>query len=418
MLLPTAVPLPSSALPSALRLPPSSGVPLRSVPAAHAMVRSVASSLRRTADSSSSPTSIPIDGALISRYLGDMGLADCDPLRAACEQLACGDLRRFLIASARPLVDNACLMRLLRLQPHSEAPFGATDSEVHAVVHYSLTLHVVTRVLASDPDLAARVLEQQKATTRSQPRWWASLAPFELFKLGTVERSLELFSEHRTGRSRLPPHFGQVGLPINIVEAICEDLRRGQLLNACAGVPLLLARPGSRPAALSADSRRAVAMHMPQSEEWKQLYVSWNLAFTSTWADSPFFAAALAAPCVIGSRTEEFLFHRAFALHLHICAQLTRRQQLGVRDGSLPVQAERDWHDEGVSEAWGRVNLEAARGFHAQRQRRAAPEEAPGISPDSRGLPRRRSVRRVRGWPDAERMLGTTSGPVASDFLW
>jgi len=41
-----------------------------------------------------------------------------------------------------------------------------------------------------------------------------------------------------------------------------------------------------------------------------RMYVSWNMAFTTAYADAPYFCAALLAPCVLGAKRDEFMFYR------------------------------------------------------------------------------------------------------------
>ena len=262
------------------------------------------------------------DRALLTSFLTDMGLNTFRPLLEALPHGfvdgssgrvdASRDLRRFLIQVARPVAANAHLVQVL--ETARDATFGASDEEVHRLVHYSLLLHLITRALAADPALAAETYARQKRAVRAQEGWWPfdNLSLFEYVKLCTVARTLETFIRHRSDGLPLRPTFGDIGcaapplpsqsithmplrrpprpappasLPINILEAVLHDASHGRYLNACAGLPLMLARPGrsgANGAAASSDHRRAIRMHLPEASEWKSLYVSWNLAFTST----------------------------------------------------------------------------------------------------------------------------------------
>ena len=83
-----------------------------------------------------------------------------------------------------------------------------------------------------------------------------------------------------------------------------------------SGFALMRARPGQLGdgATITSDDRRAVRMNLPVAASWRDLYISWNMAFTANYADSPYFAAAMLNPCVIGAETSEFMYHRALAL--------------------------------------------------------------------------------------------------------
>lgn len=112
------------------------------------------------------------------------------------------------------------------------------------------------------------------------------------------------------------------------------QMKLGYHTNAAAGLALSLARPGDpsggiapgEGATLSEDGRRAVRMHLPLARRWKELYISWNLAFTHAYSDPlTRLGAPLLAPCVLGAPPAEFMFHRVFALHVHISLFVIRR---------------------------------------------------------------------------------------------
>ncbi|KAL1530940.1 hypothetical protein AB1Y20_001831 [Prymnesium parvum] len=241
-------------------------------------------------------------------------------------------------------------------------------SQVWQLAHYSLALHLLTSALADDPRLFARVVASLRAAMRRRPRWWAHLTPFEHAKMLTVERTMEEYlAARREGAVRAG--FGRLGLPLNILEAVLEDVRFGWRDNAMAGLALMRARPGQLGgrAALSRDGRRAVQMHLPLPEEWRDLYISWNLAFTSNYADSPFFAAAMLNPSVLGAEASEFMYYRALALYIHMAGQIIGRVEANAFDPSVPGQGQRDWRHPRLTAEWGALNLRAARRYEARR---------------------------------------------------
>ena len=129
-------------------------------------------------------------------------------------------------------------------------------------------------------------------------------------------------------------------------------------------------------------------MHLPHEKEWTDLYVSWNLAFTTAYADAPTrFGAPLLAPCVLGAPPEEFMFHRVLALHTHMCLFIRRRAHehayavaaTAAPSASLPaflspavapsagapvvrLNAD-DRRRRSLTEQWGSINLAAAQRY-------------------------------------------------------
>lgn len=288
--------------------------------------------LRRQHRPSDHALQVPVDATILSSILEEIALHDFEPLLHALPQNH-PDLRCFVRRISSMAATNPLLCEFADGLRSSASPIEPVeDEELYRLMHYCLLLDAVTRAIASDPKLAALVYARLREVVRSTPGWWRPLGLFELAKLLTVEMTLERFIEHRRDRN-LPDNFGHIGLPFNILEAVLQDMRLGFMTNAVAGLTLCVARPGQpagrrrgQGASLSSDSRRAVRMHLPREREWRDLYVSWNLAFTTAYADVPTrFGAPLLAPCVLGAPPDEFMFYRVLALHTHICLFIRRR---------------------------------------------------------------------------------------------
>lgn len=372
---------------------------------------------------------IPVNATVVASVLDDMGLANFPPLLSALPAglvpgasgpsaaSADSDLRQFVYTVREQASVNPLLCELAyALASNGGSSSGAQserglppvdDRTMYELVHYTLLLDRVTRALAEDPELAALVYAKLHDTVHSTPGWQKGLGLFELAKLMTVEMTLERFIEHRRD-ANLPSNFGHVGLPFNILEAVLQDVKLGFHTNAAAGLALCLARPGQgtgpdRPglgASLSPDERRAVRMHLPLEQQWKDLYVSWNLAFTTTYADPPTrFGAPLLAPVVLGASAEEFMFHRVLALHVHICLFILRRARVmrgegagvaaGPTAGLEPPLPAADIRRRSLALAWGRINLNAAQRF--ERRLRLAPFVAWGKRTYNSGMAARRA---------------------------
>ena len=338
---------------------------------------------------------VTVDTAVLAGLLRELRLDDFQPLLEALPSglvahasgpgSSTHDLRAFVREVSTHAIANPLLCRLAYELSNAPEPLDpVADAEMFELVHYCLLLDVVTRVLANDPELAARVYARLVATVHETPGWWRPLGVFELAKLKTVEMTLERFIEHRRD-ANLPTNFGHIGLPFNILEAVLQDVKLGYLTNAAAGLALCMARPGQGSAdnpglgaSLSTDNRRAVRMHLPLEQQWKDLYVSWNMAFTTAYADAPTrFGAPLLAPVVLGAPPDEFMFHRVLALHTHICLFVLRRtracaaaaaQETAPPELALPAD---DRRRRSLSHLWGSINLEAARRY--ERRLRLAP---------------------------------------------
>jgi hypothetical protein len=313
------------------------------------LTRSVEGSLlrhaRRQRMRAASRHAVPADPNVMKSLLSELDLDTYEPLlsalppsmvsaigRAAQSEDA-PDLRVFVRSISNVAATNPLLCQLAhKLSTSSDELEPVKDVEMYELAHYILLLDAVTRALAADAELAAAVYARLREAVRSTAGWWQPLGLFELAKLCTVEMTLERFVEHRRF-ANLPSNFGHLGLPFNILEAVLQDLKLGFTSNAAAGLALCVARPGQpsadrpgRGASLSTDGRRAVRMHLPHEKEWTDLYVSWNLAFTTAYADVPTrFGAPLLAPCVLGAPPDEFMFHRVLALHTHMCFFIRRR---------------------------------------------------------------------------------------------
>jgi len=379
--------------------------------------------------------SLTPDRATLAALLAETSLDTCEPLvRALPHRLFHGasgassaapeSLSEFVDEIAELAARNPLLCKLARRLGVEHLRLEGLDAEIYRLVHYCLLLHLVTGAVTEDPALAEQVYCHMRHAVRSRPNWHSALNWFEVAKLTTVDITLERFAEHRLRRQPLPPNFGHIGLPFNILEAVLQDSRRGHHHNAAAGLALSAARPGSAGAAsISDDHRCAVQMRLPQPIMWKNMYVSWNMCFTTAYADAPYFGAALLAPCVLGAKPHEFMFYRTFALHLHISTAILQRDVLGRASLRDPILSTYDWRDARVSRVWGGLNCEEAHRF--EQRLRLLPRIVPLIKSARRC---RRRVGKVwessrlnlprMAWPAVPmRVLAASSrraGPVAA----
>ncbi len=240
---------------------------------------------------------------------------------------------------------------------------------VTSALSYLVLLDRLTRALHDDWRLYAQVHEHYRA--QSAGRAARGLRAFDRVKFATVEqvvsRDIRAFE-----RGTVDPAMGSVLVPLNVFEAIVEDLRLGYVDNARAGLTLLVNRPrdvadprtGLAPARFSAD-RGSIVFGLPLARQWADLYTTWNLAFSSHYERFPFPMAKLLTPPVLGyqSKPDEYLYFRRLALYLHLGFAA-----FGRADGRRPFPS-LDWSDRELTTLWGACNRESAREYEEELHR-------------------------------------------------
>jgi len=172
---------------------------------------------------------------------------------------------------------------------------------------------------------------------------------------------------------KVPYDHGRVLLPVNIAEAVLEDMRLGYKDNARAGVTLTFNRPGKKtldpkthagPTRFTPD-KKAILCAPPLPRQWADLYSTWNLGFVSHYPNAPFFFAKLLTPqvgCYHG-RPEGYIYNRVIALYLQI-----RHERYTLVDRESPKAwspPKMDWTDKAFSQAWGKSNRASAKRYEA-----------------------------------------------------
>ncbi len=256
----------------------------------------------------------------------------------------------------------------------SERPFAAfahpeRPRVIPSALAYLVLLDRLTRALHDDWRLYAQV----RAHFREQSvgRAARGLRAFDRVKFATVDqvvaRDVRAFE-----RGFVDPSMGSVLVPLNVLEAIVEDLRLGYVDNARAGLTLLVNRPrdaadprtGIAPARFSADGK-AVTFGLPLARKWADLYTTWNLAFSSHYERFPFPMSKLLAPAVLAyqAKPDEYLYFRRLALYLHLGFAA-----FGRADARRPFP-DLDWSDRELSTLWGACNRESAREYEEELHR-------------------------------------------------
>ena len=317
---------------------------------------------------------------LVRRHLAQLRLIDAAGTWQAQELAALGD---WLLGEdldtrdALELVDEAA--RCAEANPYlveflSRAEGEAFDRlyrKLHregatvlpSVVTYGLLLQRLTQAMRND----WRILQACKEIwlkAREVEDMKSHLIVFERVKVLSIDvpikRALEF---HESGS--VAPDFARVLLPINIIEAMFEDIRLGNPDNAASAWPLVKDRPGSwarkaktgEVTARWSEDRKAILLSFALPRRWADLYAPWNLAFVSHYGDFPYWMTKLLIPQVNGYQDspEEYLHNRVLALYSHLHYMGFGRIDL-ARQGRNAI----DWHDEALTKLWSSINRESA----------------------------------------------------------
>ncbi len=247
---------------------------------------------------------------------------------------------------------------------HKVQTEGATV--LPSVVTYGLLLERLTRAMRDDWEVIEACREvwlraRDEEDTRSH---WAS---FEVAKVVSIDITIDrVIRFHKAGA--VDPGFTRLLLPVNIIEAMLEDIRLGHRDNAASAWPLVKDRPGSRAraaktggvAARWSEDRKAILLSFALPRRWADLYATWNLAFVSHYGDFPYLMTKLLIPQVNGYQDspEEYIYNRLLALYCQL-----HYTSFGRIDLARQGRAAMDWHDEALTKLWSRVNKESAKQY-------------------------------------------------------
>ena len=232
-----------------------------------------------------------------------------------------------------------------------------------SVVAYGLLLERLTRAMRNDWKVIAACREIW-LRDREAEDMKSHLTLFEHAKVVSIDVTIDrVLGFHESGS--VDPGFTRLLLPVNIIEAMFEDIRLGNRDNAASAWPLVKDRPGSwareaksgEVAARWSDDRKAILLSFALPRRWADLYATWNLAFVSHYGDFPYLMTKLLIPQVNGyeDAPEEYIYNRLLALYCQLHYTGFGRVDLARQGGSAI-----DWHDEGLTKLWSSVNRESA----------------------------------------------------------
>jgi hypothetical protein len=290
----------------------------------------------------------------------------------SCEDLGTQDALALVDEAARCAEANPYLVEFLE-RAKGEA-FERLSHKVRregarvlpSVVTYGLVLERVTQAMRNDWKIVETCREIW-LRARDAEDMKSQFIVFERAKIFSIDVAIDRVLEfHESGS--LDPDFARLLLPVNIIEAMFEDIRLGNRDNAASAWPLVKDRPGSWAreaktgdvAARWSDDGKAILLSFALPRMWADLYATWNLAFVSHYGDFPYLMTKLLIPQVNGYQDspEEYLYSRLLALYCHLHYMGFGRIDLARQDLN-PI----DWRDDALTKLWSSVNRESARKY-------------------------------------------------------
>lgn len=205
------------------------------------------------------------------------------------------------------------------------------------------------------------------------PNYYKLATAFGEAKYDTVFVCLtKMLIAYETGK--IPSINGHLTIPLNIFEAVLNDIKLGFYDNAQAGRILQHNKPGTLipedetdagPSTLHEDPNnwynKSISYNFPLSQKWDDLYSVWNMAFVSHYTEWPFFIAKLATPAVscYQNNPTEYLYFRGLDLWMHV--NWYNRLKLNPNYyGNI------DWVVSQFTKEFGKINYESAKNYQNQ----------------------------------------------------
>jgi len=197
-------------------------------------------------------------------------------------------------------------------------------------------------------DAKSQALTPGASFTERLERIHEGVGLFVSVKKASIDYCMEGLSEARgRGSISLKQEIThRIGVMANILEAVFADLACGHERNAQVGKRLAWEFPDT----IGVTEDDARQLKHGYSDEWTQLYETWNLAFVTGNVHNLYLVyPKLLIPSVLLAANDKFIFHRVLALwlslHFYVMSDLAKKPQL-----RFPEQT-------ALAKLWGKVNL-------------------------------------------------------------
>lgn len=253
-------------------------------------------------------------------------------------------------------------------------PFKGDDLQylLFSATTYGMALDAFATIARDDYRVMKGTLRHWN-TLKLNPDYYKLMTPFGEAKYDTVFVCLSKWLvAYEAGF--IVHNNGAMTIPLNILEAILNDIKLGFTENAQAGAVLKQNNPGhllsnddtgAGPTSLDQDPNnwysKAISYHFPLSQNWDDLYSVWNMAFVSHYVEWPFFIAKLATPAVscYQERPNEYLTFRGLDLWMHV----NWYNRLKLKPG---YYGNIDWVVSNFTKEFGKINAESAKDYQSK----------------------------------------------------
>lgn len=211
------------------------------------------------------------------------------------------------------------------------------EKYVKDFVTYCFVLDTLTKNLMDSESLfqeVLRAIDNERENKSPTCDWREFATPFQRAKIATIlpfipdlspQKVQEAFDGKETVDDTYNP-LSRIGLSLNIIEAVLEDIRQENVLNAKAGYELAMLDGLLDFSKYSNEKRVLVARtssmfrYSAFPRNWSDLYNAWNLVFVGNFKEFPYYAAKLLFPEVANyeNRPHRYLYPRLLGLWLHI----------------------------------------------------------------------------------------------------
>lgn len=228
---------------------------------------------------------------------------------------------------------------------------------------YAMVLENLTKALVNNPQVLASI--QLEFDTHAKEK--ANMSFVHSVKYYSVRAAIkQSLAVHEKGK--VPGDFSSFLLPLNIAEASILDVLYGKFGNSQAGWTLIKHGPGdcvdlatgAAPACFNKD-KTAIALNMPFSESWANLYAAWNLGFVASLYSFPYHAAKLLIPSVNAFHDEPGLY-----MYNRVCALYVHAHYVAMRQYNDPKFLEIDFSNMEIAKTFSNVNRRNAELYEAK----------------------------------------------------
>ena len=290
-------------------------------------------------------------------------------------------VKDFVGDMAKHTLQNEVLVTVLAVAKKMGIPLvnrqdpEAENAWIVDAVLWAYILHVITLTAENDRAFLKKLYTHFLALRQGKLKDWKDkVSDFEYLKTISVEPVvsglIKSNPKRNTGKAKNQLDATlNLGLTMNMLEAMWEDYKNGNGDNAEAGYEMALldglfdyTRQANR--ARKVDSTGTMYVFSPIPRNWTDLYQSWDMDFIyQSFSDSfPTVLMKLFTPCVANypDNPSRYLVPRVIALYCQVF-----RITAETVDGETGLPEMKNWTNKDFLEVWSKVNLIFAKRYRA-----------------------------------------------------